>query len=301
MTLAIFSALVRASEEVWTSLDGFLNVGGFQAREETITENMMLSLMRNPTPGLMVKKISSGEEATNGADFRLVLHRSGRYVQYHLQAKKLYMNDDKLLDPNFCNRTGHYRELFKSPANKKPKDVENSVGATRHDQCDRLVKEAGQTCIPGYLFYNGTARPFPIVGQPLPFGLSMTRNNSAVIGGVASPAGCTFCPAEVVGRFLTDTSDRSDAIAGKSIPWECLVPSDLYPFHRREFWDRWQYEPSPYWYQVFQSYRWLSAQSSNTTPARGCSLIRPTWMEGEETLDDGPSASFGIAIDLGDN
>jgi hypothetical protein len=58
MSLAIFAALTRASEHVWSSLDGFINEGGFQAREETITENLMLELSEQRTPGLNVKKFT---------------------------------------------------------------------------------------------------------------------------------------------------------------------------------------------------------------------------------------------------
>ncbi|TNE56836.1 MAG: hypothetical protein EP341_04475 [Sphingomonadales bacterium] len=102
---------------------------GLSLQEETLTEMLLLRLAKECGPlGLHVKMFTRPQEKRNGADWEWFVRGSGCAVGYRVQAKRLYSSG-----PLKGQYGGH-----------------NPTGT----QTDKLIKMAGTSCVPLYVFYN---------------------------------------------------------------------------------------------------------------------------------------------------
>lgn len=195
---------VRTSTSLWDFIEDSSNAG-FSPREETITENLLVSLHNNAPGSIRVYKTSIREEVFSGADLAMAVRvRNGLWLSILVQAKKLDRS------------TLRYQELGKGSAVV---------------QAEKLISmAAGMDALPMYLFYNGT--PLGAVGDDLPFrgctAGSLTRDKCGppwnALTSARTPAGCSLANANDILDILK-TSPRPDfsSVLEKSVPWECVL------------------------------------------------------------------------------
>jgi len=107
--------------------------------EETLTDFLVINLLLNPYNAVRVLPVMKPEEANNGADLLICVHKGdGLAYEYAVQAKKLYPN----------SRYGQYNSL-----NKK-------LGKNKRPQIDILEEYAAKSkAVPLYLLYNYVSDP----------------------------------------------------------------------------------------------------------------------------------------------
>ncbi|MGR3761086.1 DUF6615 family protein [Roseobacteraceae bacterium NS-SX3] len=102
---------------------------GLSLQEETLTEMLLLRLAKECGPlGLDVNMFTRPQEKLNGADWEWYIKGPRCAVRYRVQAKRLYSSG-----PLKGQYGGH-----------------NPAGT----QTDNLIKMAGTSCVPLYIFYN---------------------------------------------------------------------------------------------------------------------------------------------------
>jgi hypothetical protein len=138
-------SFAEEASRVWRDMNDADHLG-IARQEETITEELLLSLARkHHGRGLNIKSFTRTEESANGADWAFWISGSGRKgIELRLQAKRLY------------RKSRRYESLFHQ--SDKQKKLAAATGGDTPNQCETLIENRG-TAIPLYVFYNSDALP----------------------------------------------------------------------------------------------------------------------------------------------
>lgn len=185
--------------------------GGWELREETVTEDLLLALMEHPAAETRVFKSSIGDENRLGLDWLWSIQTAGHWLTMWVQAKK-------------GTGTAFVR-------------YDGLKGAANELQSIRLLINAhNQNAIPVYAFFNPRCAPF----QPatsISFGACTRGEVLSCATGLpwepdpphpgCSRAGVTLADAVdvAVKAVFSDQAGRRNAttVNDYAMPWECLV------------------------------------------------------------------------------
>jgi len=172
---------------------------GVRLGEETLTDFLVINLLLSPNNAVRVLPVMKPEEANNGADLIVCVHRGDGWAhEYVVQAKKLYPN----------SRFGQYNGL-----NKKS-------GKSKRPQIDILEEYAEKSnAVPLYLLYN-------YVNDPLkrchPCWHCCRKDADE------KQFGCTLTPSWHI-RDVIESRDKHQNfcdvhLKDATLPWRCTFP-----------------------------------------------------------------------------
>jgi hypothetical protein len=172
-----------SSGQIWRDLETAA-LFGLLFNEETITETLLLALARkHGGSSVAIRAYTKPKEARNGADLEWSFVRKSSSITMRVQAKRLYPN-------------GKYSSL-----------------SIKGAQINRLIKSAGATRLPMYVFYNDAGVARRLIGQS-----------------AANPCSCDFRPPSYWGCMITHASAVKAAASNKladlltgSKPLHCLL------------------------------------------------------------------------------
>lgn len=168
---------------------------GVRLGEETLTDFLVINLFLNPYNAVRVLPVMKPDEANNGADLIVCVHRGGGWAhEYVVQAKKLYPN----------NRYGQYNSLNKkSGKNKRPQ-----IGIL-----EQYATESN--AVPLYLLYNHVNDP---INRCHPCWHCCRDHDEAQLG-------CTLVPSwhirDVIECPGKHQNFRDVHLNDAALPWRC--------------------------------------------------------------------------------
>ena len=203
--------LVELSSWVWTFLDDAADAG-FTPREDTITEHLLVEMVRRAPGQVAIHKTTALEEADTGVDFAWAVEvETGRWLDLVVQAKKLDAGSNR------------YEELRRVRARPQAEHLVAQSRATGAAPIHLLYNGSGLAQLDDVMEVGGCVRDMlrrRPVGPPW-------RTISECLHGEAhgcSPAGCTVVGTyDLIALLDAGRADAPDAVAGVAAPWECLV------------------------------------------------------------------------------
>ncbi|MBL8124055.1 MAG: hypothetical protein JNJ39_08115 [Blastocatellia bacterium] len=184
----ICSTFKRLAIETWCRIDLGRTVG-FQLKEETITDLLLLELKARHRNGILIKEFNKREEGINGADWEWWLYGYGKWLAFRIQAK--------VLD----TKTGNFTHLHYPPSNSS------------QSQNDRLINDACKQNFhmrPLYCLYLNT--------DDRALFRKMTQRAR-----VAELFGCSLLSAFEVRRLRSSRQKSLVSVESKMVPWHRLV------------------------------------------------------------------------------
>lgn len=207
---------VRIAEEILTFIkDAYSPPGGFQLREETLTESILVSIKRDFANTSIFSKPTTKQESKGGHDWTWLIQTQHGVGLFRVQAKKLY-DDGKYQALDHSHRTtvaGVTPVLYEAQV-ERLLNVSHNIGAA-----------------PIYAFYNGE---FGAFNSSVNANVSMNACCRSTLQRVNnsspdySPMSITLADAHWVRSKMTLKSNGKPTIPsvtdinGAAWPWECL-------------------------------------------------------------------------------